>query len=76
MTRSRCSVVRQQAPPYQDHTTDYHDWTANPNVCKFCLQTLAETLHPKPTYVELCKLPGYVETDQDINRPFEILDPG
>ncbi len=43
MPTSRCPVVRQQKPPFQDQTTDYHDWTDRTGYCRFCGQSRKET---------------------------------
>lgn len=57
MPTSRCPIVRAQKPPYQDRTTDYHDWTDRSGLCRFCGQPrratqVDVTLRPR-TWAEL-----------------------
>lgn len=58
MSRSRCTVVRQQKPPYQDQTTDYHEWSGA--WCKHCGRTVAEVLRmPVGPAGELMEVPVF-----------------
>ena len=47
----RCTVFRQQKPPYQHKTTDYHEW--KDGRCIHCQKTKAE-LQPKLSPTDTC----------------------